>query len=32
MSEDSTLEILLLLLRGEAPPQPLDEDTWMDLI
>lgn len=32
MSEDRTLELLLLLLRGEAPPQTLDEDTWMNLI
>lgn len=32
MTDAATLELLLLILRGEAPPRPLDEDTWMDLI
>jgi len=32
MNQDSTLELLLLILRGEAPPQPLDEGTWLALI
>ena len=32
MTEQSSLELLLLILRGEQPPQALDEDTWMDLI
>ncbi len=32
MTRDPSLELLLLILRGEAPPHDLDEDTWMDLI
>jgi len=32
MTEQSSLELLLLILRGEQPPQAPDEDTWMDLI
>ena len=32
MTDDSTLKILLLILRGEEPPPSLDEDAWMDLI
>lgn len=32
MTKDETLELLLLLLRQEAPPRALDEDTWLALI
>ena len=32
MNGDSTLKLLLLILRGEVPPHSLDEDAWMDLI
>ena len=32
MNQDDTLDLLLLILRGEAPPHPLDEDTWLALI
>lgn len=32
MSDDSSLKLLLLILRGESPPASLDEAAWMDLI
>ena len=32
MNPDSTLSLLLQLLRGELPPGPLDESTWLSLI
>ena len=32
MSDDSSLKLLLLILRGESPPPSLDEAAWMDLI
>ena len=32
MSNDSSLKLLLLILRGESPPASLDEAAWMDLI
>ena len=32
MSNDSSLKLLLRLLRGESPPPSLDEGGWMELI
>lgn len=32
MNPDPTLELLLLILRGEVPPHAPDEETWLSLI